>query len=532
MARRTPRPHPTQSQTLAPVTVACPHCQRPTRADYTNFRTVSRLDGVLRLALRVRRCHNLDCPLLLRPYRPEAEGRLALPHHEFGLDVLALVGRLRHADHRSTTEIHQELVRRGLALAQRTVTNLLDRYDELRTLHATDPDRIRQQLTGQDRVILALDGLQPDVGHEVLWVLRDCVSGQVLLARSLLSATRDDLAALLAEVRDALPIPITAVVSDGQHSIRKAVKKALPNVTHQLCHFHYLREAAKPIYEADRHAKKELKKRVRGIRKIEREVEGNADEESEVVRGYCAAVRSALTDDGRPPLVASGLKLLERLRAIRASLERLRWRGALPARLARLHRLVVKGLTETESLWPSVQRGYRWVWRVAQLLGNEAGRGGSEIRRRLRDSLRGMLRAAQRDAELAKPLRHFVKVTRSYWAGLFGCYGSSGVPRTNNDLEQLFGSYRYNERRASGRKQASPGLVVRGSVRLVSGLLTRLEPGTELPLGPGGLEKWRRMRAELERRQEARRKQRRFRKDPAAYLGQLENRLLKLSLPV
>ena len=193
MARRTPRPHPTQSQTLAPVTVACPHCQRPTRADYTNFRTVSRLDGVLRLALRVRRCHNLDCPLLLRPYRPEAEGRLALPHHEFGLDVLALVGRLRHADHRSTTEIHQELVRRGLALAQRTVTNLLDRYDELRTLHATDPDRIRQQLTGQDRVILALDGLQPDVGHEVLWVLRDCVSGQVLLARSLLSATRDDL---------------------------------------------------------------------------------------------------------------------------------------------------------------------------------------------------------------------------------------------------------------------------------------------------------------------------------------------------
>ena len=96
MARRTPRPHPTQSQTLAPVTVACPHCQRPTRADYTNSRTVSRLDGVLRLALRVRRRHDLDCPL---PLRPEAEGRLALPHHEFGVDVLALVGRLRHATH-------------------------------------------------------------------------------------------------------------------------------------------------------------------------------------------------------------------------------------------------------------------------------------------------------------------------------------------------------------------------------------------------------------------------------------------------
>jgi hypothetical protein len=513
------------------VTVTCPHCERPTRADYTNYRTVSRLDGVLRLALRIRRCHTADCPLRLRPYRPEAEGRLALPHHEFGLDVLALVGRLRHADHRSTTEIRQELVRRGLVLAQRTVTNVLDRYDELRALDATDPARFRDQLAGQPTVVLALDGLQPDVGHEVLWVLRDCVSGQILLARSLLSATQNDLAALLSEVRDALPIPITAVVSDGQHSIRKAVKKALPNATHQLCHFHYLREAARPIYEADRHAKKQLKKRVRGIRKIEREVEGKADEESEVVRGYCAAVRSALTDDGRPPLVASGLKLLERLRAIRVSLDRLRWHGALPARLTRLHRLVVKGLTETESLWPGVERGYRWVWRVARLLGNEAGRSGSEIRRRLRDSLRGMLRAARRDAELATPLRHFVKVTRSYWAGLFGCYELPNVPRTNNDLEQLFGSYRYHERRSSGRRQASPGLVVRGSVRLVSGMLTRLEPGTELPSGPKTLADWRRLRAELGRRQEARRKQRRFRKDPAVYLARLEERLLKSGLP-
>ena len=100
-------------------------------------------------------------------------------------------------------------------------------------------------------------------------------------------------------------MPVTGVVSDGQHSIRRAVA-ALPGVPHQLCQFHYLREAAQPIFEADRHAKKELKKRVRGIRPIERAVEGRDDPEAEVVRGYCAAVRSAMTDDGRPPLAASG----------------------------------------------------------------------------------------------------------------------------------------------------------------------------------------------------------------------------------
>ena len=90
-------------------------------------------------------------------------------------------------------------------------------------------------------------------------------------------------------------MPITGVVSDGQESIRKAVAKALDGVPHQLCHFHYLREAAKPISEADRHAKKELKKRVRGIRPIEcaveKEAEGEDDAAAEVVRGYCAAVR-------------------------------------------------------------------------------------------------------------------------------------------------------------------------------------------------------------------------------------------------
>ena len=109
---------------------------------------------------------------------------------------------------------------------------------------------------------------------------------------------------------------------DGQDSIRKAIKKALPGVPHQHCHFHYLREAAKPIYEADRHAKKELKKRVRGVRPIERKVEGRDDAEAEAIRGYCAAVRSALTDDGRPPLAASGLRLQGRLSAIAASLGR------------------------------------------------------------------------------------------------------------------------------------------------------------------------------------------------------------------
>src|SRR3954470_11499206 len=320
--RRRPRPKPDRALNLVPMTLDCPECQQRTRADYHNFRTITTLDGVLRLTLAVRRCPNPECPRFLRPYRPEAEPHFALPYHEFGLDVMALVGRLRHAEHRSIPEIHRELTRRGLAVAQRTVTNLLDRYDELRALATADPQRLGPLLRPQRRVILAIDGLQPDVGHEVLWVLRDCLSGEILLARSLLSSTAKDLAGLITEVRQALPVPITGVISDGQESIRNAVASALSGVPHQLCHFHYLREAAKPISEADRHAKKELKKRVRGVRPIERKVEGRDDAEATAIRGYCAAVRSALTDDGRPPLEASGLKLVDRLGQVAASLDR------------------------------------------------------------------------------------------------------------------------------------------------------------------------------------------------------------------
>jgi Transposase, Mutator family len=161
----------------------------------------------------------------------------------------------------------------------------------------------------------------------VLWVIRDCLGGEILLAKSLLSARQADLADLLAQVRDAVGVPIVGAVSDGQHSIRTAIAQALPGVPHQLCQFHYLREAARPIYEADRHAKKELKKKVREVRGIERSVEGRQDPEAEAIKGYCSAVRSALTDDGRPPLEASGLKLQSRPQAITQSLGRVEEKG-------------------------------------------------------------------------------------------------------------------------------------------------------------------------------------------------------------
>jgi len=321
MARRSPRPEATQQVVLRPYQKVCDRCGESLWVAHHKKRTVTTLKGVYDLRLVVRQCPNSQCQEYHHRYRPEEEGSWALPHGEFGLDVIALVGALRFREHRSVPEIHQELLCRGVQIAERSVTYLIERYEELVTVHVRDRDRIHQILSKQGRVILAIDGLQPDAGHEVLWVIRDVLSQETLLARPLLSSAQGDIATLLREVKDLLPpVPVKGIISDGQKAIRAAVASVMASVPHQLCQIHYLRDAAKPIVEADRHAATQLKAQVRGIRPIERALEARTDQSAQAARNYCLAVRSSLTDERHPPLDLPGIKLHTRLSQIHASL--------------------------------------------------------------------------------------------------------------------------------------------------------------------------------------------------------------------
>ena len=190
------------------------------------------------------------------------------------------------------------------------------------------------------------------------------------------------------------------------------------------------------------------------------------------------------------------------------------------------------GLSATAPLWAPVEAAYDWVFRAAAILANVADLAGAAVKARYRGLLGAMARHAAGAGDLAGALGHFRKVTRSYWPGLFHCYDVADLPRTDNDLEQLFGAHRYHERRCSGRKVASPGLVVRGSVRLPAALATRLRGEVSgADLAPSDPDAWRALRAGLERRQAVRAQGRRFRRDPAAYLRELENSLIKGTLP-
>jgi hypothetical protein len=186
--------------------------------------------------------------------------------------------------------------------------------------------------------------------------------------------------------------------------------------------------------------------------------------------------------------------------------------------------MVSRALASTALLWPAIRVAFGWVHQAAHLLGQD-GRPGGQVRRQLGGLVGAMTRHRDQAGPLAGGVDHFVKVSRSYWPGLFACYDTPDLPRTNNDLEQAFGRHRYHERRASGRKGASPSLVLRGAVKVIAGLATRAGEVTGEQLSGADRAAWQAKRAELDERRERRTDRRRCRKDPEAYLRDLETQL-------
>jgi len=174
---------------------------------------------------------------------------------------------------------------------------------------------------------------------------------------------------------------------------------------------------------------------------------------------------------------------------------------------------------------------YGWVHRAAHILPNDA-QGPEAVVKRRRHGLLGAMRQPQAKAgSLAPAVEHFLQVSRSDWPGLLHCDSVPDLPRTNTDLEQCFGAYRDHERRAIGRKVASPTVVRRGAVRRIACAATRLRPFASEDLVPETVSAWQELRHALETRRHQRTQRRHFRRAPASYRANLEVDLLQLILP-
>jgi len=188
---------------------------------------------------------------------------------------------------------------------------------------------------------------------------------------------------------------------------------------------------------------------------------------------------------------------------------------------------VTQALEVTDALWTPLGHAYTWVHRAAHLLANHDELTGEQVRVQYQRLLDEMMAQKGDLGVLSGAVDHFRKVTVSFAPGLFHCYDVPDLPPTKNELERCFGSVRSHERRATGRSGAVPGVVVRGAVRVLAALASRLQPFPAEDLPPTDYAAWRHLRAQLAYREEARRQQWRFRRHPATYLAAIEERLLQ-----
>ena len=321
------------------------------------YRRVHTLDGPVQLICKLNHCPDRACPGHARTKSPELEITLALPQMAIGWDVFCWIGHRRCARHMAISLIRSELRDDyRIELSEDAIEQYIRRYQVMLAARQQDAASLRRHYESAAEIILCIDGLQPEKGHEALYVVRELTRKRVWFAEPLLSATEDQVRRLITKAKEwaeSLGTPVGLWMSDKQEAFVKGIAAEFPDVPHRYCDNHFLRDLAKPVLEADSHAKVRMRKKVRGLRAIEQAVLARPKAETRfdltpdareatvpataasvdlppavvapadgVVLDYCAAVRGILNDDQGGPLHPPGLRMAEALNEVHASLQR------------------------------------------------------------------------------------------------------------------------------------------------------------------------------------------------------------------
>ena len=335
----------------------CPVCGHMMYICDHRYRYFHTLDGPVELVCKLNHCPDPDCPGHAKTKSPELEIAIALPKLAIGWDVLCWIGHRRCSRHWSITQIQAELLDAyGIKLSADAIADHIQRYQVMLAARQQDPQSLRRQYESVDKIILSIDGLQPEKGHETLYVVRELTQKRVWFAEPLIAATNEEVQRLIAKAKEwaaSLGKTVVLWVSDKQDAFVKGIAAEFPGVTHRYCDNHFLRDAAKPVLEADSHAKVQMRRKVRGLRKIEQAVLKHERESAEqnpaindpeatltvstesvnpkatevdsacaVVLAYCTAVRGILNDDQGGPLNPPGLRMTAALNDVRDSIQR------------------------------------------------------------------------------------------------------------------------------------------------------------------------------------------------------------------
>ncbi len=333
----------------------CPACGRRMHICDHRYRRLHTLDGPVQLICKLNHCPDPTCPGHAKTKSPELEMTIALPQVAIGWDVFCWIGHRRCSRHMAISLIRSELLDDySIKLSEDAIDKNIRRYQVMLAARQQDAESLRRHYESAAEIILCIDGLQPEKGHETLYVVRELTRKRVWFAEPLLSATADEVRRLITKAKawaESLGTPVGLWMSDKQDAFVTGIAAEFPDVPHRYCDNHFLRDVAKPVLEADSHAKVRMRKKVRGLRTIEQavlqrpksetkddlmprppEATGTAtaanpsaavvDPAGSVVLDYCAAVRGILNNDQGGPLDPPGLRMAEALGEVQESLRR------------------------------------------------------------------------------------------------------------------------------------------------------------------------------------------------------------------
>ena len=307
-----------------PTITTCPRCNTLLHRRWTLWdKYLITLDGRIHIFSLGYSCNRRRCSRVI--YRSDEAERLSPKGSSFGFDVITQIGWWRFWDHRTLDEIAALLNAKRLPVSRRHILNLIG--DFLALLRAAQPAKVEAHRAYFKRhgLVISLDGMEPEQGNEMLFVVREANLDLTLVAETLYSSRADLISRQLLEPVKALGFRIRAVISDADKNIRRAVETSLPDCPHQACQVHCLCEAGAPIFEADRAMKTDLRRDLRAkLRPISRALSQSPQDDSQtaVLMDYCEALRDALRADGISPFKLAGLKLYDELHRLEMSLRR------------------------------------------------------------------------------------------------------------------------------------------------------------------------------------------------------------------
>ncbi len=432
-----------------------------------------------------RRIYSLNAPLILRRKRakcsnplciqskhwfyPSAEKLIAMPKWKIGWDVFTWMGFRRFKRHWSVPQIQDELRdTNGIELSSDAIEDHLRRYRYMVAKRYQNFDNLQQVYKDTRRVILSIDGLQPEKGHETLYVVRDLVKNRVWFAEPLLSSSTEEVCRIFQRTKEwaqKIGVKVEGWMSDKQSALVQGVSREFPNATHAYCKNHFLLDLAKKMLEIDSHAKVQMRKKVRGLRTIERQVltevtQGELRKEAgDIVMDYCCIIRGILNDNHGGPFNPPGTRMYRALIEVKESIAsnlRKRQGTEIQSKLDCILALIRAGCEIYEIDQPRICRWVQYVKKIANKLDCKNG----PLNRR-RKSYQALARRLSKDQD--EIVHSMAKTMRSWEAGLFVYIRGMKLPDDNLDLERWFRQPKGHERRIHGRKHVGTRVVVEGA---------------------------------------------------------------------